>query len=131
MLSRQVAPLLRKFCKVSAYFTIASQRGHALTMLRSFKVRNLASAFGIAVALTMLLTSLLMFLAMREVWGWSLPLSSRTGSEKTDHRHRRLLRARRDRPRRRAAKKRDEFASSQGWHGLSPPPCSRFPAPSA
>ena len=36
---------------------------------------NLASAFGIAVALTMLLTSLLMFLAMREVWGWSLPLS--------------------------------------------------------
>jgi KUP system potassium uptake protein len=36
---------------------------------------NLASAFGIAVALTMLLTSLLMFLTMREVWGWSLPLS--------------------------------------------------------
>ncbi|MFX9042585.1 KUP/HAK/KT family potassium transporter, partial [Acinetobacter baumannii] len=31
---------------------------------------NLASAFGIAVALTMLLTSMLMFLAMREVWGW-------------------------------------------------------------
>ena len=38
MLSRQVTPLLRKFRKVSAYFTIASQRGHALTMLRSFKV---------------------------------------------------------------------------------------------
>src|SRR5215472_13492026 len=38
MLSRQVAPLLRKFYKVSSYFTIASQRGHALTMLRSFKV---------------------------------------------------------------------------------------------
>src|SRR5579871_1851564 len=36
---------------------------------------NLAAAFGIAVALTMLLTSLLMFLAMREVWGWSLPVS--------------------------------------------------------
>jgi len=33
---------------------------------------NLASAFGMAVALTMLLTSMLMFLAMREVWGWSL-----------------------------------------------------------
>src|SRR5262249_25128821 len=29
----------------------------------------------IAVALTMLLTSLLMFLAMREVWGWSLLVS--------------------------------------------------------
>jgi KUP system potassium uptake protein len=36
---------------------------------------NLASAFGIAVALTMLLTSLLMFLVMREVWHWSLLLS--------------------------------------------------------
>jgi KUP system potassium uptake protein len=30
---------------------------------------NLAAAFGIAVALTMLLTSLLLFLAMRELWG--------------------------------------------------------------
>ena len=36
---------------------------------------NLAAAFGIAVATTMLLTSVLMFLAMREVWGWSLPIS--------------------------------------------------------
>jgi len=36
---------------------------------------NLAAAFGIAVALTMLLTSLLMFVAMREVWGWSLLVS--------------------------------------------------------
>ncbi|MBV8698727.1 MAG: potassium transporter Kup [Bradyrhizobium sp.] len=37
---------------------------------------NLASAFGIAVALTMLLTSMLMFIAMREVWGWSLAASA-------------------------------------------------------
>ena len=36
---------------------------------------NLAAAFGIAVSLTMLLTSVLMFIAMREIWGWSLPLS--------------------------------------------------------
>jgi KUP system potassium uptake protein len=36
---------------------------------------NLAAAFGIAVSLTMMLTSILMFLAMREIWGWSLPLS--------------------------------------------------------
>lgn len=36
---------------------------------------NLAAAFGIAVSLTMLLTSMLMFLAMREIWGWSLPVS--------------------------------------------------------
>ena len=36
---------------------------------------NLASAFGIAVALTMLLTSLLIFMAMRELWDWSLPVS--------------------------------------------------------
>jgi KUP system potassium uptake protein len=37
---------------------------------------NLASAYGIAVASTMLLTSLLMFLAMREVWHWNLPVSA-------------------------------------------------------
>ena len=36
---------------------------------------NLAAAFGIAVSMTMLLTSILMFVTMREVWGWSLPLS--------------------------------------------------------
>jgi KUP system potassium uptake protein len=36
---------------------------------------NLAAAFGIAVATTMLLTSMLMFLAMREIWAWSLPLA--------------------------------------------------------
>ncbi len=36
---------------------------------------NLAAAFGIAVALTMLLTSMLMFLAMREIWHWSLALA--------------------------------------------------------
>jgi KUP system potassium uptake protein len=50
----------------------------ALTLALAVSFRssdNLAAAFGIAVALTMLLTSLLMFLAMREVWGWSLPLS--------------------------------------------------------
>jgi KUP system potassium uptake protein len=33
---------------------------------------NLAAAFGIAVSLTMLLTSVLLFLAMRDVWGWGL-----------------------------------------------------------
>jgi KUP system potassium uptake protein len=32
---------------------------------------NLAAAYGIAVSLTMLLTSLLLFIAMREIWGWS------------------------------------------------------------
>jgi KUP system potassium uptake protein len=36
---------------------------------------NLAAAFGIAVSLTMFLTSVLMYLAMREIWHWSLPLS--------------------------------------------------------
>ena len=36
---------------------------------------NLAAAFGVAVSLTMLLTSILMFVAMREVWKWSLALS--------------------------------------------------------
>jgi len=36
---------------------------------------NLAAAFGVAVSLTMLLTSMLMFLAMREIWRWSLLVS--------------------------------------------------------
>ncbi len=37
---------------------------------------SLAAAFGIAVSMTMLLTSILMFLTMREIWGWSLPVSA-------------------------------------------------------
>jgi KUP system potassium uptake protein len=50
----------------------------ALTLALTLAFRssdNLAAAYGIAVSLTMLLTSLLVFLAMREVWGWSLPVS--------------------------------------------------------
>ena len=35
------------------------------------KSDNLASAYGIAVSTTMLLTSGLLFIAMREIWGWS------------------------------------------------------------
>ena len=33
------------------------------------------AAYGIAVSLTMLMTSVLLFIAMREIWGWSLPVS--------------------------------------------------------
>jgi KUP system potassium uptake protein len=50
----------------------------ALTLALTVTFRssdNLAAAFGVAVSLTMLLTSLLMYLAMREVWNWSLPVS--------------------------------------------------------
>ena len=36
------------------------------------KSDNLASAYGIAVSLTMLMTSAMLFIAMREIWGWSL-----------------------------------------------------------
>ncbi len=36
------------------------------------KSENLASAYGIAVSLTMLMTSALLFIAMREIWRWSL-----------------------------------------------------------
>jgi KUP system potassium uptake protein len=36
---------------------------------------NLAAAFGVAVSLTMFLTSVLMFLVMREIWNWNLPTS--------------------------------------------------------
>jgi KUP system potassium uptake protein len=37
------------------------------------KSNNLAAAYGIAVSMTMLMTSVLLFIAMREVWHWSLP----------------------------------------------------------
>ena len=37
------------------------------------KSDNLASAYGIAVATTMLMTTVLLFIAMREIWQWSLP----------------------------------------------------------
>lgn len=36
------------------------------------KSDNLAAAYGIAVSLTMLMTSALLFIAMREIWHWSL-----------------------------------------------------------
>jgi KUP system potassium uptake protein len=36
------------------------------------KSDNLAAAYGIAVSLTMLMTSVLLFMAMRDIWGWSL-----------------------------------------------------------
>jgi KUP system potassium uptake protein len=36
------------------------------------KSDNLAAAYGIAVSLTMLMTSVLLFMAMHEIWGWSL-----------------------------------------------------------
>jgi KUP system potassium uptake protein len=36
------------------------------------KSDNLAAAYGIAVSLTMLMTSVLLFIAMREIWGWSV-----------------------------------------------------------
>jgi len=35
------------------------------------KSDNLAAAYGIAVSATMLMTSALLFMAMREIWGWS------------------------------------------------------------
>jgi KUP system potassium uptake protein len=37
---------------------------------------RLAAAYGVAVSLTMLLTSILLFVAMRELWRWNLLLSS-------------------------------------------------------
>jgi KUP system potassium uptake protein len=40
------------------------------------KSDNLAGAYGIAVSATMVLTSGLLFIAMREVWGWSLLTSA-------------------------------------------------------
>src|SRR5208282_4154051 len=43
----------------------------ALTLLFR-KSDNLAAAYGIAVSLTMLMTSVLLFVAMREIWSWSI-----------------------------------------------------------
>lgn len=40
------------------------------------KSDNIAAAYGIAVSTTMLMTTVLLFIAMREVWGWSLQLAS-------------------------------------------------------
>ncbi len=39
------------------------------------KSDNLSAAYGMAVATTMLLTTALLFMAMREIWGWSLLLA--------------------------------------------------------
>src|SRR6201999_3322195 len=39
------------------------------------KSENLAAAYGIAVSATMLMTSVLLFIAMREIWRWG-PLAS-------------------------------------------------------
>ena len=39
------------------------------------KSDNLAAAYGVAVSATMLMTSALLFIAMREVWGWGLVVS--------------------------------------------------------
>lgn len=40
------------------------------------KSGNLAAAYGIAVSATMLLTSVLLFIAMREIWRWPLALAA-------------------------------------------------------
>jgi KUP system potassium uptake protein len=40
------------------------------------KSDNLAAAYGIAVSATMLMTTLLLFIAMREIWGWSIPAAA-------------------------------------------------------
>jgi KUP system potassium uptake protein len=40
------------------------------------KSENLAAAYGIAVSATMILTSGLLFMAMRDIWGWSLLASA-------------------------------------------------------
>jgi KUP system potassium uptake protein len=51
------------------WILMAATIGLALIFKKS---DNLASAYGIAVSATMLMTSALLFIAMREIWGWSL-----------------------------------------------------------
>jgi KUP system potassium uptake protein len=51
------------------WLLMAATVGLALSFGKS---DNLAAAYGIAVSATMLMTSALLFIAMREVWGWGL-----------------------------------------------------------
>jgi KUP system potassium uptake protein len=44
------------------------------------KSDNLAAAYGIAVSATMLMTSVLLFIAMREIWQWPLPAAAAVAS---------------------------------------------------
>ncbi len=44
------------------------------------KSDNLAAAYGIAVSATMLMTSALLYIAMREVWGWSVAAAGATAA---------------------------------------------------
>ncbi len=44
------------------------------------KSDNLAAAYGIAVSATMLMTTALLFIAMREIWRWSLPAAALVAS---------------------------------------------------
>jgi KUP system potassium uptake protein len=51
--------------------------GVTLGLVLAFKKSdNLAAAYGIAVSATMLMTSALLFIAMREIWQWSLAASA-------------------------------------------------------
>ena len=52
------------------------------------KSDNLAAAYGIAVSLTMLMTSVLLFIAMREIWGWSLVAAGAVAGAVPDRRRR-------------------------------------------
>jgi KUP system potassium uptake protein len=54
------------------WLLMAATVGLALSFGKS---DNLAAAYGIAVSATMLMTSALLFIAMREVWAWSLMAS--------------------------------------------------------
>jgi KUP system potassium uptake protein len=44
------------------------------------KSDNLAAAYGIAVSATMLMTTVLLFIAMREIWCWTLPAAAAAAS---------------------------------------------------
>ena len=70
----------------------------ALTILFR-KSDNLAAAYGIAVSLTMLMTSFLLFIAMREIWHWSMEPASLAGLFRDCRR--RLFRGQLDEDRRR------------------------------
>ena len=61
--------------------------GGTIAIVLGFKTSdNLATAYGVAVSSTMVITTMLMFFAMRDRWHWNMPLvylSSRASSSWT------------------------------------------------
>ena len=99
------------------------------------KSDNLAAAYGIAVSATMLMTTALLFIAMREIWRWTLPaaaaiasalLHRRCGLPRGQSRQDRRRRIRAVAARRRGLRRDAGLAHGRAG-GLGPAPRNRGP----